>query len=284
MPYFWVEELADYMAGTGDPPPRSRVNAYGEVGEFGRFPDIDMGRVQIEQHDGADVNNNRHITFAGRRNRVLAAFCRYLYRAPQHHSHWFTTSFSGDPKNKPVFVRDHRMTFREAFEALMGDEECAEQARDWLSKQPLRKSGINQQYFAIPEVPPTARASRQHPYLHDLALMIRWDLTEAISAAHGDHWYPGVDDGIEPVPDEHVELVIWGYQRELNRELRQGTDGKLLPAYPLDTLPFDIQRAFAERRRLRFQQWGISRENWEADSWSVFSVPDDDWRPPWVSE
>jgi len=115
-----------------------------------------------------------------------------------------------------------------------------------------------------------------HPALQDLADQIVRDLTEACGAFDDpDLWYPGVDGGIEPVPDEHVELVIWASQRELDRELRRGR-----PSAPLTKLPWRIKRAFAERRRLRFLQWGITKERWALNQWYVHEVPEDpEWKP-----
>jgi len=118
--------------------------------------------------------------------------------------------------------------------------------------------------------------------LQDLAWEITDDITEACDAFDNpDAWYPGVDDGIEPVTDEHVELVIWGLQRELNREprIRPG-GGPMRPAPPLNELPWRVQRALAERRRLRYLQFGIGREQWERNSFSLWDIWEDpDWLP-----
>lgn len=284
---FYFDYLQDFYPPPETPTPQGYTLPSAQESEFAKFPDCLMGRVMIEDNpgwntSGAPVRFNSHVTFAGRRNRVLAAFCRYLYRSPAHHAHWFTSSGASEPRNKPVFVMDHRMTFREAFGELMGDSEPAEQARHWLSDQRLRKSGIEQMHREIPAEQPNHRASTMHSYLNDLALMVRRDLVEAIDAYHNGGYYPGVDAGIDPVPDSHVELVIWGAQRELDKETRVGSDGTTrLPAYPLASLPFGIQRAFAERRRLRFAEWGVTRQGWADNHWSVFDIPDDLWVPPW---
>lgn len=124
------------------------------------------------------------------------------------------------------------------------------------------------------------------PYLQDLGWMIGYDLTEACAALNDpDVWYPGVDEGIDPVPDAHVEKVIAATQRELNRELRHGRNGSpRRPAVPLAELPWRIQRAFVERRRLRYQQWGIGREQWERGTFSLWDVQEDaEWVPPWAA-
>lgn len=116
--------------------------------------------------------------------------------------------------------------------------------------------------------------------LHDLAWEILEDIREACFALDDpDLYYPGVDEGIEPVPDDHVELVVWALQRELNRELRTAVgdnafygSGTVLPAPPLRELPWRIQRALVERRRLRYKQYGIGHDQWEAGTWSLWDV------------
>ena len=289
MPWYFPD--FDYESWVAPEPEESSapIRKGADEVEFPVFPDALMGQVMIQDQPGwnsgqAPVKYNSHVTFRGRRNRVLAAYSRYLLRAPEHHTHWFTSGYGLEPGNKPVFVKDHRMTFREAFTELMGDSEPAAAARAWLSDQKLRKSGAIHTLDAIPATGTHSRPSRLHKYLHDLALMIRLDLREAIDAAHGDGYYPGVDEGIEPVTDDHVALVIWSVQRELDKERRMGPDNStVLPAYPLETLPFPIQRAFAERRRLRYSEWNITHENWVNNSWSALAVPDDDWEPPWLT-
>lgn len=157
-----------------------------------------------------------------------------------------------------------------------------------LAGQPLRVGGESD--LLIGQIPVDydpakhPRDPQLHPALHDLARMIRWDMHEACAAFDDpDCDYDGVDEGIEPVSDEHVALVIWASQRELDRELRRDARNDLvLPAVPLNELPLRVQRAFVERRRLRYQEWGIGRKQWEQNSWSVFDVPSDpDWSPPW---
>lgn len=124
------------------------------------------------------------------------------------------------------------------------------------------------------------------PALQDLGDEIIEDIREACEAfSNPDVYYPGVDDdSIEPVTDEHVDLVIWAMQRELDRELRasDGTSSSTcaLPAAPLASLPRHVQRALAERRRLRFKQYGIGRAEWESRKWSLWNVSrDEDWIP-----
>lgn len=131
------------------------------------------------------------------------------------------------------------------------------------------------------QMPYTARDAELHPCLQDLAYEIGEDLHEACGAFDDpDIYYPGVDDGIEPVTDDHVRLVTWATQRELDRELRppEGTftfGTGLLPAVPLAELPWRIQRAFAERRRLRYQQWGLGRQQYEDNTFSIWDIPED---------
>lgn len=123
--------------------------------------------------------------------------------------------------------------------------------------------------------------------LQDLADEIQEDICEACLTLDNPHiYYAGVDDGsIEPVPDDLVRLVIWGMQRQLNHELRSAapvyggvhmempaTNGPR-PAFPLDKLAWPVQRALVERRRLRHQQWGIGRAQWETNTWSLWDVP-----------
>lgn len=249
------------------------------------FPDIPFGSVAINTHN-PKTNWPDHVVFAGRRNRVLSALSRFKYERKNdvdHFIHWFSDTWMG-PDGCFVFDSDHRMTFREVFTELNGESLAAKGMRAYLSQLNYRRSRhTDRKLAAIPDAVESSDPDL-HAALHDLALMVRRDLIDAIDAANSNGWYPGVDEGIEPVSDDHVDLVIWGTQRESNRELRSGPDGKLLPAYPLATLPRPIQRAFAERRRLRFQSWGLTRKNWEDNEWSIFNVPDDDFLPPWVQK
>jgi hypothetical protein len=114
-----------------------------------------------------------------------------------------------------------------------------------------------------------------HSGLQDLAYALTVDIIGACDAYDNpDVYYPGVDEGIEPVTDEHIKLVMWGMNRELLRELRHGR-----PAVTLADLPWRIQRALAERRRLRYLQWGIGQEQYERGTWSLWDVPEE---PEWV--
>ncbi|MBA4181857.1 MAG: hypothetical protein C0506_14800 [Anaerolinea sp.] len=173
-----------------------------------------------------------------------------------------------------------RLTYGEALHAI---EACSRlrDAKEEFSAIPLRVGECRELVRAVPEAyQRTPRDPDLHPALQDLGDEINEDIREALFALDDpDHYYPGVDDGIEPVTDDHVKLVIWAMQRELDRELRpaEGQAGMLtsLPAAPLMELPWHIQRALAERRRLRFKQWGIGRQQWEQGTWSLWEVPCD---------
>lgn len=158
---------------------------------------------------------------------------------------------------------------------------------------PLRVGkAISQMYSDIPQdyVLNDTQAAvdpQLHSALHDLSLLIVRDVKLAAEAAYYGTEYAGVDEGIEPVSDEHVALVIWATQRELTRERRPplGADyreGKL-PAVQLAEFPWAIQRAFAERRRKHYTDYGIGKFQWENNYWTVEGVQEDPmWIPPWV--
>lgn len=159
---------------------------------------------------------------------------------------------------------------------------------DLLSSIDLRinLSGIDPTRFTVTERGRVlyGLASAKDPELHyglqDLGWMVGWELAQACEAfSDPDIWYPGVDEGISPVSDEHVELVIAATQRELDRERRRSKGSA-----PLSDLPFRIQRAFAERRRLLYKTWGIGRDQWAKGKWSLWDIQDDpSWLPPWLA-
>lgn len=124
----------------------------------------------------------------------------------------------------------------------------------------------------------TAKDPELHYGLQDLGWLIGYELAQACQAFDdSDLWYPGVDEGIEPVPDSQVELVIAATQRELDREHRGRTPVSLAG------LPPRVQRAFAERRRLLYKTYGIGKTQWQRNRWSLWDVQDDQsWTPPWT--
>jgi hypothetical protein len=182
---------------------------------------------------------------------------------------------------RPDEEQRQRYDIWEWYKLLEGDERLATLH---LRFPPAGVEKRDKMIEAIPEGYTYTRISSDHELhrgLQDLGWQIGLDIKEAAgSLDNPDIWYPGVDDGIEPVSDEHVKLVIWALQRELVRELRGGRR-----ALPLAEFPWRIQRALVERRRLRFKQWGIGRREWETNCWNLWSVPEDDeWAPPWVRE
>jgi len=183
-----------------------------------------------------------------------------------------------------IVPRRRRLRYAEALRAIETSPHL-QAARDDLATLPLRVGDCTELHTAIPtDYQRTARDPDLHPALQDLGDEINEDLHEAMQAFDDpSFFFPGVDTGIEPVPDEHVKLVIWAMQRELDRELRPGPGGvsamTTLPAAPLTDLPWHIQRALAERRRLRFAEWGIGREQWLSGTWSLWDVPEE---PEWV--
>ena len=178
-----------------------------------------------------------------------------------------------------------RMTYGEALRAIQESPNLSH-IRPEFAAIPLRVGEPRELLAAVPEhYQRTPRDPDLHPALQDLADDINEDIRDALEALDNPNvFYPGVDEGIEPVTDDHVKLVIWAMQRELDRELRpaEGQAGMLssLPAAPLWGLPWHVQRALAERRRLRFNQWGIGRSQWQQGTWSLWDVPAD---PDYVS-
>ena len=117
--------------------------------------------------------------------------------------------------------------------------------------------------------------------LQDLGNEINEDIREACESLRNPAlYYPGIDEGIDPVSDDHIDLVIWALQRELDRELRyDAANAKVLPSVPLMDLPQRIKRALVERRRYRFAQFGIGHEQWESGWFNLWEIPED---PDWV--
>lgn len=186
-----------------------------------------------------------------------------------------------------------RPTYAEAMRA-------AEDNPTWqraLARLPLTAEPISA-FEMVPAGSSTGRLVLRHrdpslaEWLQDLGDEINEDIHDAAEAfSDPDIWYPGIDEGIEPVSDEHVRLVIAALQRELNRELRipetqllmiysNDVIPAVLPAAPLAELPWRVQRALAERRRWRYRQFGIGVEQWREGHFSLWEVPvDEDWVP-----
>lgn len=167
---------------------------------------------------------------------------------------------------------------------VVESDESATAAKDAFSRLPLRVGASGPLLSTIANntvhEPPSARDPELHPALQDLANEINEDIRDALDSLDDPRaYYPGVDQGIELVSDEHVSLVIWAMQRELNRELRApegfASSSVTAPAAPLAELPWNVQRALVERRRLRFKEWGIDRNAWERGEWSLWEVPAD---------
>lgn len=106
------------------------------------------------------------------------------------------------------------------------------------------------------------------PWLQDLADIVAWESTQAFEAEQ----YPGILDLDPPIPGDDWIVVLMGHmQRELDREAIRVNEKPLV----LEELPFERQRALAERRRYWFQQFGIMREQWKANKFSLWDVSRD---------
>ena len=188
-----------------------------------------------------------------------------------------------------VNLPDTPQTWGEVLSAIDTNPDLSKYREDMSSLQ--LRTGIQTVYTEIPEnYAMGTKDAVLHQGLQDLGWQIVHDISKACDVFNNpDLYYPGVEDGIEPVPEDHVKLVIWALQRELNRELRYSHPNipvlsNQLPAVPLAELPWRIQRALVERRRLRYAQWGITHQNWLDNSWSLWNVPmDEDWVPQWAA-
>jgi hypothetical protein len=213
----------------------------------------------------------------GRRLRVVAALVHCVEPS--------TGAVALRDTHHPFLVPGEPISYGKLLARLQSDADL-EDVRITLSRLPLR---LGQPRPLVETVPGdyqwTARDPDLPPALQDLGDEINEDIREALETLDdASAYYAGVDEGIDPVADEHVKLVIWALQRELNRELRpaEGQYGGSapLPAAPLEDLSWNVQRALAERRRLRYAQWGIGRAQWERGEWSVWDVPlDEDYVP-----
>lgn len=228
--------------------------------------------VPLAEREVASFDPSRVDPSPGRRLRVFAALVHAVDPT--------TGAVALRDTHQPFVVPGRTLTYGELFE-LVSNEPELERVRTSLSSLDLRLGQQRPLLAAKPENPQwSARDPDLPPALQDLGDEVNEDIREALEALDNPkHYYPGVDAGIEPVSDDHVKLVIWAMQRELNRELRprEGHYGGSppLPAAPLEQLPWEVQRALAERRRLRYAQWGIRREQWEKGKWSLWEVPID---------
>ena len=185
---------------------------------------------------------------------------------------------TGRPGSEPwLAVAEGAPTYGDLLAAVESGEFPG--ARELFAALPLRCAVDGPLLSGIPEDgQPATKDPELHLALQDLGNEINEDVHEALEALDDPHhWFAGVDDGIEPVTDDHVHLVIWALQRELDRERRSaaGFGQPLLPPAPLTGLPWLIQRAIAERRRLRYAQFGITRAQWQANAWSLWDIPAD---------
>lgn len=102
--------------------------------------------------------------------------------------------------------------------------------------------------------------------LQDLADLVAWEASEAFTAGY----YPGIED-IEPLDPGHVQEVMRGMQREMDRE--GGTSPHSFRAAAVfEELPWERQVALAERRRYWFAQFGITPERWKTGTFSLWKV------------
>lgn len=246
--------------------------SYGQPGSAAPAAFVPLAKREIGSFDPSRVDPS-----PGRRLRCFASLVHAVDPT--------TGAVALRDTHQPFIVPGVPVTYAELFELVTHDREY-EAVREPLSSLDVRLGQPRPLLTEKPENPQwSARDPDLPPALQDLGDEINEDVREALDGLDDErHYYPGVDAGIEPVSDDHVRLVIWAMQRELNRELRphEGHYGGSppLPAAPLDQLPWAVQRALAERRRLRYAQWGITREQWEKGKWSLWEVPlDPDYVP-----
>jgi hypothetical protein len=231
-----------------------------------------QAQLELARRDLGWFDPTRVDTSPGRRLRCFASIVRPLDGN--------INAVTRQGSREALITPRRRLTYGEALNAIQSSPTLAH-VRPQFAEIPLRVGECRQLIRGIPEnYQRTPRDPDLHPALQDLSDEINEDIREALYALDdSDLYYAGIDEGIEPVPDEHVKLVIWAMQRELDRELRpaEGQAGMLssLPAAPLHDLPWHVQRSLVERRRWRFQQWGIGREQWQRGTWSLWDVPED---------
>lgn len=233
-----------------------------------------QARLPLSRRDVGWFDPTRVETSPGRRLRCFATIVRPLEGN--------INAVTRQGSREAYITPNRRLTYEEALRAIATSPRL-ETVRQQFAAIPLRIGDCPTLITAVPEgAERTPRDPDLHPALQDLGDEINEDIHEALFALDDpNYFYPGVDVGIEQVTDDHVKLVIWAMQRELDRELRpadgyQGGLANALPAAPLWELPWHIQRALTERRRLRFKEWGIGRAQWERGTWSLWEVPEDE--------
>lgn len=99
--------------------------------------------------------------------------------------------------------------------------------------------------------------------LQDLADIVAWEAKQAFVS----DYFPAPMD-VDPLTDDHVDLVMLSMQREIDREAQR--THKQPPIYA--SLPRERQVALAERRRYWFGVYGITPKNWGKGAWSLWRV------------
>ena len=170
----------------------------------------------------------------------------------------FARLFNGlTPENEitlhPTHIKNHPIkpfysTCRSLMAACYRDKEI----RAALRNLPIARDPISS--LGDPEI---------EDALQDLADIVAWEAHQAFVA----DYYPGVVD-VEPLTDEHVDTVMWGMQREMDRE---GSSRNKRPNKYAD-LPRERQIALAERRRYWFGVFGITPKSWKTGRWSLWRV------------
>jgi len=185
----------------------------------------------------------------------------------------------GTYSERVVITEKRDLTYRELLQLV--DADAAEPCSRALFSRLALRIGESKLIQGVPDASvKSARDPDLHPALQDLGDEINEDIREALDTLDSPTaWYPGIDEGIEPVTDDHVRTVIWALQRELDRELRVAPGSmpaaRPLPAAPLADLSWNVQRALTERRRWRYKQWGIGRDQWLSGQWSLWDVPEE---------
>jgi hypothetical protein len=143
--------------------------------------------------------------------------------------------------------------------ALLRDVEMGENRQDFAAV-PF----VGRTYVVDPELP---------EWLQDLAEIIAYESGEAFQA----DFYPGVAD-VEPLTEEHVMAVMEALQREMDREAKRRS--KTTVSYV--DLPPERRVALAERRRFWFGKFGITPQNWQTKTFSLWDVSNDP-LPDWMT-